>query len=145
MLEQADNARERALDSMMHGKLEIRPEDELQKDLEKPEFMLTKAEEQWNEEEIKAAKEFEKKEKHLFEEREKYRKALEAELKKLQTANVEGMNSFDEKLNKLFRHRIEIQKTVNQEELKIVRLARSVYQQEYLEDREGQLSKILDD
>jgi len=144
-LEEADNARERALETMMHGKLEIRPEDELQKDLEKPEFMLSKAETQWSEEEHKIAKEFEKKEKHLMEEREKYRKALEAELKKLQTANSEGMNSFDEKLNKLFKLKIEYQKTINQEELKMVRLTRSVYQQDYLEECDSDLSKPLEE
>ena len=144
-LEEADNARERALNTMMHGKLEIRPEDELQKDLEKPDFMLTKTEAQWSEEEHKVAKEFEKKEKHLMEEREKYRKALEAELKKLQTANADGMNSFDEKLNKLFKLKIEYQKTLNQEELKIVRLSRSIYQQDYLEDCDSDLSKPLEE
>lgn len=143
--EMADNARERALDNMMHGKLEIRPEDELQKDLEKPEFMLTKAENQWSEDEQKFAKEFEKKEKHLMEEREKYRKALEAELKKLQTANTEGMAAFDEKLNRLFRQKIEYQKTIYQEELKIVRLSRSIHLHEHLESRDGNLSEILED
>ena len=143
-LEMADNARERALVTMMHGKLEIRPEDELQKDLEKPEFMLTKAENQWNEDELKLAKEFEKKEKTLIEEREKYRKALEAELKKLQTANAEGVAAFDEKLNKLFRQRIEYQKTVYQEELKIVRLSRSIHLHEHLESRDSDLSETLE-
>ena len=143
-LEEADNARERALDTMMFGKLEIRPEDELQKDLEKPEFMLLKTEDQWNEDEAKIAKEFEKKEKNLIEEREKYRKAMEAELKKLQTANQEGMVSFDDKLNKLFKLRIAYQKTVNQEELKIVRLARSIYKQEALDELEQDMSKPLD-
>ena len=144
-LEEADNARERALETMMHGKLEIRPEDELQKDLEKPDFMLSKAEAQWSEEEHKIAKEFEKKEKHLMEEREKYRKALEAELKKLQTANAEGMTAFDEKLNRLFKLKIEYQKTINQEELKIVRLARSIYHQEYLEDCDSDLTRPLEE
>ena len=143
-LADADNARERALIDMMHGKLEIRPEDELAKDLVKPDFMLQKSEDQWNEEEIKAAKEFEKKEKHLKEEREKYRKALEAELKKLQTANAEGMANFDEKLQKLFRQRIEYQKTVNQEELKIVRLARLIYGSACNEQEDERLRTALE-
>ena len=144
-LEEVDNARERALDLMMYGKLEIRPEDELQKDLVKPEFMLTKSEDQWNEDELKIAKDFEKKEKHLIEEREKYRKALEAELKKLQTANAEGMSGFDEKLNRLFKLKIEYQKTINQEELKMTRLARSIYQGDFLESCDMDLSKPLEE
>ena len=54
----------------MAGRLEANPEEELKKELVKPEFMSKPATE-WNEEEQKAAKEFEKKEQkvlllHLF-------------------------------------------------------------------------------
>ena len=59
--EKADNARERALETMMAGRLETNLEEELKKELVKPEFM-SKPEGEWTEEEQKAAKEFEKKE-----------------------------------------------------------------------------------
>jgi len=72
--EQGDNARERALDQMMGGVLEIRKEDELKKDIPVPGFMLTKEENDFTEEEQKFHKEYERKVKELHEEREKYRK-----------------------------------------------------------------------
>ena len=58
--EKADNARERALEKMMAGRLEANLEEELKKELVKPEFM-SKPDSEWTEEEQKAAKEFEKK------------------------------------------------------------------------------------
>lgn len=58
--ENADNARERALDNMMAGRLETNIEEELKEEIEEPEFMLKPAVE-WNEEEQKLAKEHEKK------------------------------------------------------------------------------------
>ena len=58
--EKADNARERALDKMMAGRLEANLEEELKKELVKPEFMLM-PDSEWTEEEQKAAKDFEKK------------------------------------------------------------------------------------
>ena len=69
---------------MMQGRLEANIEDELKKDLVPPEFITSKPQEEWSEEEQKAAKEFEKKKQQLQEDREKYRKSLETELKKLQ-------------------------------------------------------------
>lgn len=75
--EKGDNARERALDMMMGGVLEIKKEDELKKDIPVPAFMKDKDEEDWTEEEQKAAKEYEKRVKDLNEEREKFRKVRE--------------------------------------------------------------------
>lgn len=73
--EQGDNARERALDQMMGGVLEIKKEDELKKDVPMPNFILNnKDENDWTEEEHKVYKEYEKKVKDLNEEREKYKK-----------------------------------------------------------------------
>ena len=46
---------------MMAGRLEANPEEELKKELVKPDFMAKPAED-WSEEEQKMAKEFEKKE-----------------------------------------------------------------------------------
>ena len=78
----ADNWRERGLDHMMGGVLEVRKEDELKKDLPLPgAFMLPvdkggKVPEEWNEDEQKLAKEYERKCKELQEERDKFHKVL---------------------------------------------------------------------
>ena len=76
----ADNWRDRGLDMMMGGVLEVRREDELKKDIPLPgAFMLPldkggKAPEEWTEDEQKTAKLYEQKCKDLQEEREKFRK-----------------------------------------------------------------------
>ena len=76
----ADNWRDRGLDMMMGGVLEVRREDELKKDIPLPgAFMLPldkggKAPEEWTEDEQKTAKLYEQKCRDLLEEREKFRK-----------------------------------------------------------------------
>ena len=109
----ADNARERALNQMMKGVLETNPEEELKKDLERPD-VLKKSEEDWGEEEHRIAKEFERKEQELKEKREKYKKSLETELKKLQANIDEATSGFDEKLNQLFQRKIKTEQTIFQ-------------------------------
>lgn len=111
--EMADNARERALNQMMKGVLEANPEDELKKDLERPE-VLKKPEGEWGEEEQRVAKEFEKKEQELQEQREKYKKSLETELRKHQGNINEATAAFDEKLNQLFQRKIKTELTLFQ-------------------------------
>ena len=93
---------------MMQGRLEANPEDELKKDLVPPDFMINKPQEEWSEEDQKAAKEFEKKKQKLQEDREKYRKSLETELKKLQSGISEATAAFDEKLNQLFQRKLKV-------------------------------------
>ena len=113
LAEMADNARERALYQMMKGVLEANPEDELKKDLERPE-VLKKPEEEWGEEEVRVAKEFEKKEQELKEQREKFKKSLETELRKHQGNINEATAAFDEKLNQLFQLKIKTELTIFQ-------------------------------
>ena len=113
LAEMADNIRERALNQMMKGRLEANPEDELKKDLDKPEFMI-KAVEEWNEEEQKLAKEFEKKEQELKEQREKFKKSLETELKKHQSTINDATAAFDDKLNQLFQRKIQTEMAIFQ-------------------------------
>ncbi|KAJ1563371.1 Cilia- and flagella-associated protein 43, partial [Nowakowskiella sp. JEL0078] len=91
---QEDNFRERALLTMMGGRLEDRSEQEDKEELVKPDWM-SKPKEELNEEERKQIKEFEKK---LAEEQEKYKKALETELKKLQGVITEICENFDQQL-----------------------------------------------
>lgn len=99
---------------MMQGRLEANPEDELKKDLVPPDFMISKPQEEWSEEDQKAAKEFEKKKQKLQEDREKYRKSLETELKKLQSGISEATAAFDEKLNQLFQRKVKTEMVVYQ-------------------------------
>lgn len=79
-----------------------------------------------SEEEIRMAREFEKKEEAFLEEREKLKKALEAELRKLQGSIVQGMEQFNERLQKLFKLKIRTQMVIHQDEMKILHLARSL-------------------
>lgn len=55
----ADNARGRALEMMMAGRLETNLEEELKQEIERPEFMNVKPSDEWSEEEQKLAKEYE--------------------------------------------------------------------------------------
>ena len=114
LAEKSDNARERALMMMMQGRLEANIEDELKKDLVPPEFITSKPQEEWSEEEQKAAKEFEKKKQQLQEDREKYRKSLETELKKLQSGITDATASFDEKLSQLFQRKVKTEMVIYQ-------------------------------
>ena len=66
------------------------------------------------EEEIRAALEFEKKEAAFLEEREKLKKALEGELRKLQSSIAHAMDSFDERLRKLFDLKINTEMVMHQ-------------------------------
>ena len=101
-------------------------------DLPKPEFMLLKSPESLNEEEMKQAREYEKKQAALLEEREKHRlvlfcnhsyyyyqkfvsfisQSLEAELKKLQSSITEACSAFDAKVMRLHRLRIHTETVV---------------------------------
>ena len=114
LAEKGDNARERALMMMMQGRLEANIEDELKKDLVPPEFIANKPQDEWSEEEQKAAKEFEKKKQQLQEDREKYRKSLETELKKLQSGITDATASFDEKLSQLFQRKVKTEMVIYQ-------------------------------
>ena len=52
--------------------------------------------------------------KQLAEEREKYMKSLEMELRKLQAANTDATNNFDERLNQLFVKKIKTEAVILQ-------------------------------
>ncbi|XP_033885994.1 cilia- and flagella-associated protein 43 isoform X1 [Acipenser ruthenus] len=138
-----DNARERALDDMMGGVLEVKKEDILKMEIPQPEF-TSKPEAQWLEDEKKQFKEYEKKVKELNEEREKYRKTLEAEMKKLQTSIKDSTQVFDETLSRLFERKVKSEMVIYQEELKIANLVFSIVIEEELVNRETELNHLLD-
>eukprot|EP00118_Oscarella_pearsei_P015536 m.140476 g.140476 ORF g.140476 m.140476 type:complete len:1641 (+) comp38310_c0_seq5:24-4946(+) len=145
LAEMGDNARERALDMMMGGRLEVKTEEDIFKDLPKPEFMTAKTGDTWTEEEHKTVKEYEKKQTALLEEREKHRLALDAELKKLQTSITSACSSFDAKVLKLHHLRIKAETAVYEEELKILRLTWSLLIEEELAEKEELLQLRLED
>ena len=72
------------------------------------------------EEELRQAREIEKKEQAFLEEREKLKRALEAELRKLQGSIVQAMEHFDERLNKLFHFKIKTEMAVHQASLNLI-------------------------
>lgn len=144
LAEMGDKPRERALDMMMGGRLEANVEEDLFKDMPRPEFML-KDPVEMTEEEIRMARDFEKKEEAFLEEREKMKKALEAELRKLQSSILQAMEQFNERLHKLFRLKIKTEMSIQQEELKILRLARALLVEEEVTMREDQLNRLLDE
>ncbi|XP_031564143.1 cilia- and flagella-associated protein 43-like [Actinia tenebrosa] len=145
LAEQADNARERALMMMMQGRLEANLEDELKKDLVPPDFVTGKPQEEWTEEEQKAAKDFEKMEKQHLEDREKWKKSLETELKKLQSSIAEATTAFDEKLSLLFQKKVKTEMVIYQEELKIFRLLVSILTEDELSTQEAELLRRMDE
>ncbi|KAK2163683.1 hypothetical protein LSH36_75g07025 [Paralvinella palmiformis] len=142
--EKSDNWRERGLDMMMGGVLEIKKEDELKKDIAMPPFMTAKPESEWTEDEKKVAQEYERKVRELNEEREKYRKQLETELRKLQSLIQESTQVFDETLYQLFIKKIKTEMVLYQEELKIHRMKYNLLLEEELDNRENELVELLE-
>ncbi|XP_074855314.1 cilia- and flagella-associated protein 43 [Carettochelys insculpta] len=138
-----NSARQRALDDMMGGVLEVKKEDILKLEIPPP-YFVTKSDALWNEEEKKIFKEYEKKVKELNEEREKYRKTLETELKKLQTSIQETTQAFDDTVSKLFERKVKSEMVIYQEELKISNLLYSLLLDEELSTREAGLNHFLE-
>ncbi|XP_069827504.1 cilia- and flagella-associated protein 43 isoform X2 [Dendropsophus ebraccatus] len=140
---QEDNAKQRALNDMMGGVLEVKKEDILRMEVTQPSF-ASKAETEWTEEEKKQFKEYDKKSKELNEEKEKYRKILEAEMKKIQASIIETTVAFDETLTRLFEKKVKCEMVIYQEELKISNLLFSILIEEEINIRAAQLNQIMD-
>ncbi len=113
-------------------------------DMPRLDFM-SKEQAEMTEDEIRLAREFEKKEAAFLEEREKMKKALEAELRKLQGSIVQGMEQYDERVLKLFQLKIATQTTINQEELKIQHLARALFIEKEIKMKEEELNNTLEE
>uniref|UniRef100_A0A663MGL3 Cilia- and flagella-associated protein 43 n=1 Tax=Athene cunicularia TaxID=194338 RepID=A0A663MGL3_ATHCN len=137
-----DNERLRALNDMMGGVLEVKKEDILKMDIPPPPF-ISKPEDVWNDEEKKIFREHEQKVKELNEEKEKYRRALENELKKLETSIQETTQTFDETVCKLSEKKVKFEMVIYQEELKIVNLTYALMLDEELNTREAGLRNFL--
>ncbi|KER33331.1 hypothetical protein T265_12647 [Opisthorchis viverrini] len=140
-----DNWRERGLEEMMGGVLEVRKEDELKKDVPKPAFLITrKPLVHWTADDRRLYAEYERKVQELNEEREKYRKFLEGEMKTLYAAIDEEKLKFDEQLVALFNDWIRVQIAVVHEELKIWRLKWMLLVEEELFVHENELRQQLE-
>ncbi|XP_073422213.1 cilia- and flagella-associated protein 43 isoform X2 [Dendrobates tinctorius] len=140
---QEDNAKQRALNDMMGGVLEVKKEDILRMEVTQPGF-LSKAETEWSADEKKQFKDYDKKCKELNEEKEKYRKILEAEMKKIQASITETTLTFDEILTKLFEKKVKCEMVIYQEEIKISNLLFSILIEEEISVRAAQLNQIMD-
>ncbi|KAM8852551.1 cilia- and flagella-associated protein 43 isoform 5-T5 [Synchiropus picturatus] len=141
---ESDESRDRALEDMMAGVLEVKTQGFLKLEIPPPEFVLTKPDIHWTDEEKKLHQEFEKKSKVLCEEKEKYRKSLETEMKKLQASTAELTERFDGSVRRLFEMKIRSQMAVYQEELKIICLKHSIHLDEAMRNREVELTLKLE-
>ncbi|XP_028458704.1 cilia- and flagella-associated protein 43 isoform X2 [Perca flavescens] len=139
-----DNVRDRALDDMMDGVLEVKKEDILKMEIPPPEFVLTKLDIHWSEEEKKVYKEYEKKTNDLSEEKEKYKKSMETEMKKLQASTRDATERFDETLTKLFEKKVKCEMAIYQEELKITYLVYTVLIEDEIRCQELELKLKLE-
>uniref|UniRef100_A0A0V0J2R4 Cilia- and flagella-associated protein 43 n=1 Tax=Schistocephalus solidus TaxID=70667 RepID=A0A0V0J2R4_SCHSO len=136
-LAKLDNWRERGLEDMMGGVLEVRREDELKKDIPKPAFVLAgKPEIEWTEDEKRIYKAYLKAVKELEEEREKYRKFLEADMKKNMAAIDEAKAKFNENMVELFATWLRYEVAILQEVVKIWKLKSSILLDEELRHHE---------
>ncbi|XP_061602161.1 cilia- and flagella-associated protein 43 [Cololabis saira] len=141
---QGDGSREKALDDMMKGELEVKKVEILKMEIPLPEFALTKPNNHWSEEEKKVYKEYEEKAKALSEEKEKYKRSLELEIKRLQESTKDTTENFDETLSKLKGKKGKCTFAIKQEELKIAHLVDSVLKEEELKNQEPELKHQLD-
>ena len=97
------------------------------------------------EEEIIQVRDFQKKEEAFLEERERLKKSLEAELHKLQAGIVQGMEQFDERVLKLFQLKIRTEMASHQEELKVLRLSKSLLIEDEVSIKAQQLNQLLEE
>ncbi|TPX48272.1 hypothetical protein SeMB42_g03068 [Synchytrium endobioticum] len=142
---QEDDSKARALQVMMGGKLEDRAVEDDKEELVKPAWMSSKAEADMTEDERKQVKEFERKALTRKEEQEKYRKALEAELRKLQAAIKDISMAFDDKLQEFGEERAKSEAQVLKYELGAIKLAQICAYADGGEARTSTILKRLDE
>ncbi|VDL46436.1 unnamed protein product [Hymenolepis diminuta] len=127
--EKLDNWRERGLDDMMGGVLEVTKEDELKKNIPVPYFVEAgKKESEMTPEEKNIYVNYLRACKELEEEREKYRKN--------ETAIEETKSLIDEEIANLFKSYIKYEVALRMEELQVWKLKASVLQARELNDEE---------
>ncbi|XP_013178789.1 PREDICTED: cilia- and flagella-associated protein 43 [Papilio xuthus] len=120
-----DDFRERALIEMMDGVLEKLWHEEIKKPIPKPQCMLDKDPEHFNEDDLRLVFEYEAKVAFREEERDKYRKMLHAEYAKLSQLLNEGIVKFNHKVKEMWLTRLRIDSAIGQENLNLMRLRRT--------------------
>ena len=98
-----------------------------------------------SEDEIRMARDFEKREMEFLEEREKLKKALEAELRKLQMSIAQAMEQFDERILKLFQLKIKTEMAILQQELMMLCLIRALLSEEEVIEKDIRLNQELEE
>ena len=98
-----------------------------------------------SEDEIRMARDFEKREMEFLEEREKLKKALEAELRKLQMSIAQTMEQFDERILKLFQLKIKTEMAILQQELMMLCLTRALLSEEEVIEEDIRLNQELEE
>ncbi|XP_060835448.1 cilia- and flagella-associated protein 43 isoform X2 [Rhopalosiphum padi] len=120
-----NNYRQRALVFMMDGVLEKRWEDELKKDVPKPQcIMLNKNPEDFTKDDLKAIDEYKKLTLTLNDERIKYKNILEEEKIKIHHHIAQIIEKFDHNVFMLFQLRLKYNSAIDQENLKMLRLSK---------------------
>ncbi|XP_057663205.1 cilia- and flagella-associated protein 43 [Diorhabda carinulata] len=139
----ADDFKERALMAMMNGVLEIKWEDEIKKDVPLPKCMLEKEPEDFNEEDLRAIREYEEKVVALNIEREKYKNILEVDFTKITTSLRDSIRKFNQKTKDCVEYKMYIDSGMNQENLRINR-ARSIQNERLrLFDKEESINHLI--
>ena len=105
----ADDYRERALQKMMDGVLEVRWEDLIKRDPPQPECMkLNKSKRELTKDDENAIQEYEREIKRLKKERQKYRLILRSDYVKCSIKVKEEIDKFNSRLDEFFIVRIRI-------------------------------------
>ena len=125
----SDDSGLRALKDMMGGTLEEKKTQKLTENIQREEWM-DKTPDQMTDEEKMRLKEFEVKETRLKEEQEKIRKNLQSQLKKEKQEIQDFIEKFEEKLNFVFKRKLEYDQRIFEQQLYIVRLALSILTQQ---------------
>jgi WD40 repeat protein len=135
---------ERALQMMMDGRLEITTaENTNEHELQPPECYY-KEKSKLTESEIKEIRNYEAQVKLKKEEEIKRRKQLEAKLKNARQEISDLCNNFDESLKQLLKQKLSTDGSIYEVELRVIKLAQFIIQQEESEKNEQQLNRILD-
>ncbi|CAG9769685.1 unnamed protein product [Ceutorhynchus assimilis] len=117
ILHLAEDFRDTALTNMMNGVLEVKWEDELKKNVPKPECMLQKKTEFYNKEDVRAIGNYEKKTQQLQSDRHKYKSLLQDEFQKLSVNLRDSIKTFNRKLSESNNLKFHVDSGMNQQNL----------------------------
>ena len=141
-LDALDNPIARGIDDMLDGRLEEKGAEEVWEDLPVPEFLGT-PEDRWTDAQTKIAKAYEVELKERMELREKRRKLIQSDLTSLKAGVATSIEQFDERMNQFFHNKIKLQQIFIREELKILKLAKALRDEQDILGQEQALSKEL--